>query len=48
LNGAPLAAGSDGTLPPLEPVVGRGRRVALPATSYAFVLFPEAAQAACR
>jgi heparanase 1 len=48
LGGQPLVAAVDGTLPPLEPALGRGARFTLPPTSYAFALFDEADRPACR
>jgi heparanase 1 len=48
LAGQPLVAAADGTLPPMLPAHGRGRRITLPPLSYAFALFPEADRPACR
>ncbi len=48
LGGAPFVVAPDGTLPPLEPARGRGRRFRLPPTSYAFAVFADAGAAGCR
>jgi heparanase 1 len=48
LNGTPLIADADGTLPALTPATGVGRSMIVPAASYAFIVFPDANAAACR
>jgi hypothetical protein len=47
LNGQPLVAGADGSLPALDPVALHGA-LALPPVSYAFVTFRAAGASACR
>lgn len=47
LNGQPLAVGEGSTLPALQPVEGQAPEFIVPAQSYGFAVYPEAAAAAC-
>jgi heparanase 1 len=47
LNGQPLVAADDGSIPSLAPVAGSGGSLVLPPVSYAFVVFTDAGAAAC-
>ncbi|MCX8071218.1 MAG: hypothetical protein N3C12_02025 [Candidatus Binatia bacterium] len=47
LNGEPLSVATDGAPPEPTPLVLNGPTVTLPATSWAFVVFPEARVASC-